>query len=152
MWYEIISNKILIIPTVAWALTQFLKVMIKFIQKRNFDLRYLVSSGGMPSAHSAMVAGLATSAALIQGFDSAAFAISAILALVIMYDAAGLRQSVGKQSVVLNRVLRELRFRRPVTELGRDLREFMGHTPLQVIIGGLLGILVAWSWLTLDGA
>ncbi len=116
------------------------------------DLRYLVVSGGMPSAHSAVVTGLATSVALIQGFGSVAFGISAILALVVMYDAAGLRQSVGKQSIVLNRILRELKLRRPVIELGRDLREFIGHTQFQVIIGGLLGVVVAWSWLAIVGA
>jgi len=150
--YEIITNKVLIIPLCSWALAQLLKVIMILIQKRQLDLRYLVVSGGMPSAHSAVVTGLATSVALIQGFGSVAFGISAILALVVMYDAAGLRQSVGKQSIVLNRILRELRLRRPVIELGRDLREFIGHTQFQVIIGGLLGIVVAWSWLAIVGA
>ena len=152
MLYEIITNKVLIIPLCSWALAQLLKVIIILIQKRQLDLRYLVVSGGMPSAHSAVVTGLATSVALIQGFGSVAFGISALLALVVMYDAAGLRQSVGKQSIVLNRILRELRLRRPVIELGRDLREFIGHTAFQVIIGGLLGIVVAWSWLAIAGA
>jgi hypothetical protein len=150
--YEIITNKVLIIPLCSWALAQLLKVIIILIQKRQLDVRYLVVSGGMPSAHSAVVTGLATSVALIQGFGSVAFGISALLALVVMYDAAGLRQSVGKQSIVLNRILRELRLRRPVIELGRDLREFIGHTQFQVIIGGLLGIVVAWSWLAIAGA
>ncbi len=122
------------------------------IQKRQLDLRYLVVSGGMPSAHSAVVTGLAISVALIQGFGSVAFGISAILTLVVMYDAAGLRQAVGKQSIVLNRILRELRHRRHVIELGRDLREFIGHTQFQVIIGGLLGVVVARSWLAIVGA
>ena len=136
MLYEIITNKVLIIPLCSWALAQLLKVIIILIQKRQLDVRYLVVSGGMPSAHSAVVTGLATSVALIQGFGSVAFGISALLALVVMYDAAGLRQSVGKQSIVLNRILRELRLRRPVIELGRDLREFIGHTQFQVLMGG----------------
>ena len=152
MLYEILTNKVLIIPLCSWALAQLLKVIIILIQKRRLDLRYLVVSGGMPSAHSAVVMGLATSVALIQGFGSVAFGISAILALLVMYDAAGLRQSVGKQSRVLNRILRELRLRRPVIELGRDLREFIGHTQFQVIMGGLLGVVVAWSWLAVVGA
>jgi len=150
--YGIVTNKVLIIPLCSWALAQLLKVIIILIQKRQLDLRYLVVSGGMPSAHSAVVTGLATSVALTQGFGSVAFGISAILALVVMYDAAGLRQSVGKQSIVLNRILRELRLRRPVIKLGRDLREFIGHTQFQVIVGGLLGVVVAWSWLTIVGA
>ncbi len=152
MLYEIVTNKVLIIPLCSWALAQLLKVLIILIQKRQLDLRYLVISGGMPSAHSAVVTGLATSVALIQGFGSVAFGISAILAVVVMYDAAGLRQSVGKQSIVLNRILRELRDRRPVTELGRDFREFIGHTQFEVMMGGLLGIVVAWSWLAIVGA
>ena len=151
MLYEIITNKVLIIPICSWAIAQLLKVIFVLIQKRQLDLHYLVISGGMPSAHSALVSALATSVALIQGLGSVAFGISAILALVVMYDAAGVRQSVGKQSVVLNRIIRELKFRRPIIELGRDLKELVGHTQFQVIIGGLLGIVVAWSWLAIAG-
>ena len=68
-----------------------------------------------------------------------------------MYDAAGLRQSVGQQSVILNRIIRELRVRRPRTEWERDLREFIGHTQFQVIVGGVLGVGVAWLWLAIAG-
>jgi len=68
---------------------------------------------------------------------------------VVMYDAAGIRQSVGLQSVVLNRIMKELRSRRPIAELERDLREFIGHTPFQVIAGAVLGIVVAWLWITI---
>ncbi len=151
MLYEIITNKILIIPICSWAIAQLLKVMVILIRKRQLDLRYLVISGGMPSAHSAIVSALATSVALIQGFGSVAFGITALLALIVMYDAAGVRQSVGKQSVVLNRIIQELRLRRPRTELERDLKEFIGHTSFQVISGGLLGIAVAWLWLAITG-
>ena len=151
MFYELITNKILIIPICSWAVSQLLKVTVVLIQKKQLDLRYLVISGGMPSAHSAFVSALATSVAFIEGLGSAAFGISAILAFVVMYDAAGVRQSVGKQSVVLNRIIRELKLRRPVIELERDLREFIGHTPFQVIVGGLLGIFVAWLWIAIAG-
>ncbi|MFC1920372.1 divergent PAP2 family protein [Chloroflexota bacterium] len=151
MLYEIITNKVLIIPVCSWALAQLLKVLIVLIRKKQLDLRLLVVSGGMPSAHSATVTGLATSVALVEGLGSVAFGISTILALVVMYDAAGLRQSVGKQSIVLNRILRELRLRRPIVELGRDLREFIGHTEFEVIVGGLLGIAIAWLWLIIAG-
>ena len=151
MFYEIITNKVLIIPICSWAITQLLKVIVILIQKKQLDLRYLVISGGMPSSHSALVSALATSVALIQGLGSVAFGISAIFALVVIYDAAGVRRSVGQQSVVLNRIIRELKLRRPLTELGRDLREFVGHTQFQVIIGALLGIVIAWSWLAIAG-
>ncbi len=152
MFYEIITNKVLIIPICSWAIAQLLKVIIILIQKKQLDLRYLVISGGMPSSHSAFVSALATSVALIQGLGSVAFGISTIFALVVIYDAAGVRRSVGQQSVILNRIMRELRDRRPVTELGRDLREFVGHTQFQVITGALLGIVLAWSWLAIAGA
>jgi len=147
--YEIITNKVLVAPLCAWAVAQLLKVFITLVKDKRLDLRYLVISGGMPSAHSALVSALATSVAIIQGLGSVAFGITAILALVVMYDAAGIRQSVGLQSVVLNRIVKELRSRRPIAELERDLREFIGHTPFQVIAGAVLGIIVAWLWVTI---
>lgn len=149
MLYEIITNKILVAPLCAWAVAQLLKVFITLVKEKRLDLRYLVISGGMPSAHSALVSALATSVAIVQGLGSVAFGITAILALVVMYDAAGIRQSVGLQSVVLNRIMKELRSRRPIAELERDLREFIGHTPFQVIAGAVLGIVVAWLWVTI---
>ncbi len=151
MFSEIITNKVLVIPVCSWAIAQLLKVVIVLIQERQLDLRYLVGSGGMPSAHSAVVTALATAVALTQGWGSPAFGISVILALVVMYDAAGVRQSVGRQSVVLNRIMRELRLRRPMAELERDLREFIGHTKFQVGVGALLGIVVASLWFVITG-
>ena len=117
MLYEIITNKVLVAPLCAWAVAQLLKVFITLVKDKRLDLRYLVISGGMPSAHSALVSALATSVAIIQGLGSVAFGITAILALVVMYDAAGIRQSVGLQSVVLKRIVQELRSRRPIAEL-----------------------------------
>jgi len=149
--YEIITNKVLIIPIGSWVIAQVLKTLIILIQKKQLDLRYLIISGGMPSSHSAIVSALATVLALVEGVGSVAFGISAIFALIVMYDAAGVRQSVGQQSKVINRILRDLRVRRPMTEWGRDLREFIGHTSYQVIAGGLLGIAIAWSWLAIAG-
>ena len=151
MFYEIISNKVLIIPLCSWAVAQFLKVIVVLIQKKQLDFHYFVISGGMPSSHSAFVGSLATAVAFVDGLSSVTFGISVVLALVIMYDAAGLRQAVGQQSVVLNRIMRELKMRRPVAEVGRDLRELIGHTPFQVIVGGLLGIFVALSWILITG-
>ena len=151
MFNEIITNNVLIIPICSWAIAQAMKVIIVLLRKKRLDLRFLVISGGMPSAHSAFVTALATSVALIEGLGSVAFGISVIFALVVIYDAAGVRRSVGQQSAILNRIIRELKERRPVTMLGHDLKEFVGHTPLQVIIGVLIGIVVAWSWLTVTG-
>lgn len=149
---EIFTNEILIIPICSWAIAQLLKVIIILIQKKQLDLRYLVISGGMPSAHSAVVSALATSVALTQGLGSAVFGLSVIVALIVMYDAAGVRQSVGKQSIVLNRMIRELSRRRTIIDLEHDLKEFIGHTSFQVIVGGLLGVIIAWSWLAIISA
>ncbi len=142
---------VFLVSICAWVVAQLLKVFIALIRRRRIDLGLFVSSGGMPSAHSAMVSALAASVAIVEGFSSVAFGIAAIFALVVMYDAAGVRRSVGRQSVVLNRIVQEIRFRRPVAELERDLREFIGHTQFQVTIGALLGIGIAWIWFTISG-
>ena len=144
-------SEVLIISGCAWALAQLIKVCVVLIKEKRVDLRYFVFSGGMPSAHSATVCALATAVALIQGLDSVAFGITAILAIVVMYDAAGVRRAVSRQSVILNRIVREIRVRRPRDEVEHDLRELIGHTPFQVIIGALLGIGVAWVWLIIGG-
>jgi hypothetical protein len=141
-------NNIIIASACAWALAQFIKVLIGLIRKRQIDLRDFVSSGGMPSSHSATVSALTTSVAIIEGIGSVAFGISAMFAVIVMYDAAGVRQSVGRQSVVLNRIIAELRDRRPIAELEHNLRVFIGHTPFQVIVGSAMGIIVAWLWFT----
>jgi acid phosphatase family membrane protein YuiD len=147
----LITNNVLVIPACTWAIAQLLKMLVALSQDKGLDLRYLVSSGGMPSAHSAVVSALATATAMTQGFGSAVFGMAVILAFVVMYDAAGVRQSVSQQSVILNRIVRELRLRQPITKLEADLRELVGHTPFQVIVGAALGIAVAWLWLTIAG-
>ena len=151
VFYEIITNKVLVISICGWTVAQLLKVFIVLVREKRLDLRYLVVGGGMPSAHSAVVSALATSVAMTLGWNSAAFGITAILAMVVMYDAAGVRRSVSKQSIVLNRIVKEFGVRRPKGEVERDLREFIGHTPFQVIIGAIMGILIAWLWLAISG-
>ena len=105
----------------------------------------------MPSSHTALVCALAAAVGMMQGFNSVAFAITAILASVVMYDATGVRQAVSQQSIILNRIVKELVDKRPRGEVERDLRKFIGHTPCQVIAGAVLGIFVAWLWLTISG-
>ena len=148
MWYELVASKVLLVSACAWVVAQAVKVVVGLIRERRLDFRYFVSSGGMPSAHSAMVSALSASLAMTQGVGSVAFAIATVVALIVMYDAASVRQSVGEQSVLLNRIVRELRMGHLRGEVERDLRELMGHTPFQVIVGSILGILVAWLWLT----
>lgn len=152
MLHDLITNKALIIPICAWALAQLAKTGVALWQGKGLRLRYLFGSGGMPSSHSAFVTALATSVAIIQGISSVTFAISTILALVVMYDAAGIRQSVSRQSTILNHIVKELRLGRRVTEMESDLRELVGHTPFQVVAGAALGIAVAWLWIIIAGA
>ena len=151
MVYEIITNKALVIPVCAWAVAQVAKTLVSLLQGKGLNLRYLLGSGGMPSSHSAFVTALATAVARLEGFGSVAFAICVILALVVMYDAAGVRQSVARQSVVLNRIVKELRLKRPMVGLGSDLRELVGHSAFQVIAGAALGIAIAWLWIAIAG-
>jgi uncharacterized protein len=151
MLYDLITNWVLIIPLCAWVIAQLIKVLIALMQGKGLDLSNFVNSGGMPSSHSAMVSALATAVAMTNGFDSTFFAISVVLASIVMYDAAGVRQSVGQQSVVLNRIILELKRRQPLVKIEADIRELMGHTPFEVIVGGALGIALAWLWLFVAG-
>ena len=151
MLHDPITNWVLIIALCAWMVAQLVKLLVALARGKGLDLSFFISSGGMPSAHSAMVCALATAIAIKDGFGSAYFAIAVILALVVTYDAAGVRQSVGQQSVVLNRIILELKRKEPMIKIEADLRELMGHTPFEVYIGAALGIGVAWLWLFLAG-
>jgi len=151
MLHDLITNWVLIIALCAWMVAQLVKLLVALARGKGLDLSFFISSGGMPSAHSAMVCALATAIAIKDGFGSAYFAIAVILALVVTYDAAGVRQSVGQQSVVLNRIILELKRKEPMIKIEADLRELMGHTPFEVYIGAALGIGMAWLWIFLAG-
>ena len=135
------ENRILVAAFIAWAIAQLTKTVYELIRYRELRLNRLVSSGGMPSSHSALVMGLATATGRIAGFESAAFAISLVLAVIVMYDAAGVRRAVSIQARILNQMIEEAFQGKPFAE--KRLRELIGHTPTQVIVGGLLGIAVA---------
>jgi acid phosphatase family membrane protein YuiD len=135
------ENRILVASFIAWAIAQLTKTIYELIRYRELRLNRLVSSGGMPSSHSALVMSLATATGCIAGFDSAAFAISLVLAVIVMYDAAGVRRAVSIQARILNQMIDEAFQGKPFAE--KRLRELIGHTPTQVIVGGLLGIGVA---------
>ena len=141
---SILSYKALVVPCGAWFVAQVLKLLISLIQDRRLDLSYMVKMGGMPSAHSSTVCALATTIAILEGINSAAFAVAVFFAIIVMNDATGVRQTVGTQSGILNRMLDELFKGRPAFE--QRLKEFIGHTRLEIIAGGLLGILLAWWW------
>ena len=143
IWQQLLSNTTLITACVAWLIAQVLKTIIDFRVYKSFNPERLVGSGGMPSSHSSTVCALAASAFLHYGPGSFEFSVSFILAMVVMYDATGVRQETGKQAKVLNALLRENPFEWTGELLEQRLKEFVGHTPLQVFAGAVLGILVA---------
>ena len=151
MLYKLITNWVLIIPLCSWVVAELIKIIIAFAKGKGLSLIYFISSGGMPSAHAAMVSALATSIAITNGFGSPLFAIAVILALIVMYDASAVQQSVGRQSVVLNRIILVLKRREPIVKIEADLRELMGHTQFEVIVGAVLGIAIARIWLFFAG-
>jgi len=128
-------------PFCSWMTAQFTKMLCGYYRTRRLDFRYLASTGGMPSAHSAMVMGLAAAVGLAAGFDSAAFVISLGFAIVVMFDASTVRRAAGLQARLLNEIVDELFKEHHLSE--RKLAELLGHTRLEVFMGMILGILMA---------
>ena len=114
------------------------------IIKRKIDVRLFTTTGGMPSSHSAGVMGLSTAVGLINGFHSIEFAISIGFACIVMYDAAGVRRAAGKQAACLNRIIMDI-YKQDLAEAGGKLKELLGHTPMQVFVGALYGVLYAFA-------
>ena len=139
------DNQVLISALVGWTVAQLLKTIIDLILNRSFSAERLVGSGGMPSSHSATVCGLTTAAGLVYGVSSFEFAISFVLASVVMYDAMGVRREAGKQAKLLNMILEQDSFRLTNEALQQRLEELIGHTPLQVLAGAALGIALAFA-------
>lgn len=136
---QIFNNHILIISIAACLMAQLLKLIIELIRHRKVNLKYLVTTGGMPSAHSALVSSLATGVGIKEGWDSPAFSIACLFAVIVMYDAAGVRQAAGKQARILNQILDG--FFQDGKEVNEErLKELLGHTPFQVLVGLALGV------------
>jgi len=135
------QNKILIITLTVWAIAQAIKVLLGVIREKRFNFKWFIGTGGMPSSHAAGATALATTCGLEVGFDSVMFAFAAVFALVTMFDAQGVRRSAGQQAAILNQILDDMYFKGKI-ETDR-LLELIGHTPLQVIIGFVLGIILA---------
>lgn len=127
-------------PLVAWAVAQVAKVVIASARMRRLNLRVLADPGGMPSSHSAICMGLTTAIGKHLGVSTAPFAIALILSFVVMYDAAGVRRAAGRQAAVLNRLVQDLVHMRGVQET--ELRELLGHTPVEVLVGAVLGVAI----------
>lgn len=138
---EVFHNKIFITTLSAWVVAQTIKVLIGVVSQKRFDFRWFVGTGGMPSSHTAGASCLATSIGLNCGFDSVYFALAASFAIVVMFDAQGVRRASGRQAQILNRIMDDIYWQGKIRE-GR-LRELIGHTPIEVIAGFLLGVAIA---------
>ena len=138
---QLFQNKVLWATLIAWVVAQTLKVLLAVHRKRRFDVRWFLGTGGMPSAHSAGVSALAVAVGRQIGFHTPGFAVALIFALVTMFDAQGVRRSVGRQAIALNKMLDELYVKGQVSQ--ERLMELLGHTPIEVFVGAALGCGIA---------
>lgn len=132
------GSEIILSSFIAAFLAQFIKVVTYVIQHKSINFKIFTTTGGMPSSHSAFVIAMATSVGLIEGFSSSIFALSLGFALIVMYDAAGVRRSAGKMAASLNRIMAEV-YKTPASE---KLKELLGHTPIEVLAGATLGVFI----------
>ncbi|MDD5431721.1 MAG: divergent PAP2 family protein [Candidatus Omnitrophica bacterium] len=147
---QFINNKILAITISGWLIAQTIKVLIGIIRYKRFDFRWFVGTGGMPSSHATGASCLAFAIGFEYGFDSVFFALAASFALVVMFDAQGVRRSSGKQARILNKITEDIYWQGKFDE--GKLRELIGHTPVEVIVGFLLGIVIVLAQRALFGA
>lgn len=140
IFQELLSNQVLVSAVTGWLVAQVLKTIIDFSLNKSFSPERLVGSGGMPSSHSATVCAMVTSTVVCYGVASNEFAFSFVLASIVMYDAIGVRRETGKQAKLLNMIMQQDFFKLNAVEFQEKLKEFVGHTPLQVLAGAILGI------------
>ena len=138
---DILHNKILLTTLIAWAAAQIIKVILGVIREKRFNFKWFIGTGGMPSSHAAGATALAASCGIEKGFDSVEFALAAVFAIVTMFDAQGVRRSAGQQAKLLNQILDDIYWKGKFES--DKLFELIGHTPLQVLIGGIFGIVFA---------
>ncbi|GLI57584.1 membrane protein [Propionigenium maris DSM 9537] len=138
------GNRIADVVFIAWFIAQFYKLLSCVVTERRIDIRRMWGTGGMPSSHSSTVTSLAASVAIVEGEKSTLFAIALIFSGVVMYDAAGIRRAAGKQAGVLNKIVERLAHKIEEKIHDETLKELLGHTPFEVLIGALLGIVVAF--------
>ncbi len=146
-FHDIFTNKILIITLTVWGLAQCVKVLLGVITEKRFNFRWFIGTGGMPSSHAAGATALATICGLEVGFQSAIFALATVFALVTMFDAQGVRRATGVQAGILNRIMDDIYWKGKIE--ADQLKELIGHTPVQVVIGSLLGLgtsLLLYRW------
>jgi acid phosphatase family membrane protein YuiD len=141
-------NQVLISALAAWSLAQLIKVPLEYFQTRRWNWALLLRAGGMPSSHSALVASVTHAIGLHIGFDTPLYAIAFVLSMIVIYDATGIRRQAGKHAEIINTMIADLASGHPLKE--EQLREVLGHTPLEALGGTLLGLFTAqlayWAW------
>jgi len=136
------NSNVIVTCILAWFIAQLIKVILTLIIEKRIDFRRFVGSGGFPSSHASFVTSLATAVGLVNGFNGSEFAISVVLALVVMYDAAGVRRAAGQQARILNKIVEEFDIK-DLAKTDKRLKELLGHTPKEVFAGAILGIVIA---------
>ena len=137
---KVITNKYIYVPVIVWFCIQVFKVIYDLITTKKLNFKRLMGAGGMPSSHSAIVTTLAALLGKYQGLDTPIFAVSVVFAMIVMYDAAGVRRAAGKQARLLNKIVETPGL--SGVQVQEKLVEVLGHTPLQVIVGAIIGIVV----------
>lgn len=137
---KIVTNKYIYIPLIVWFSIQVFKVIYDLITTKKFNFKRIMGAGGMPSSHSAVVTTLATLIGKYEGVETSIFALALVFAMVVMYDAAGVRRAAGKQASLLNKIIETPGL--SGVQVQEKLVEVLGHTPLQVIVGAAIGIIV----------
>lgn len=138
---QIFNNKVVGVSALSWAIAQVIKIILDYFKNKTFDYSRIIGTGGMPSSHSAFVSGLTFSIGFQEGFSSSLFAISFAFAMVVMYDASGVRRAAGKQAEVLNIFIDN--FEKHGIKIDSRLKELLGHSPVEVLAGAILGLVVA---------
>lgn len=142
--WEVLNNRVFVTTFFAWFIAQSLKVLLGVIREKRFNFKWFVGTGGMPSSHAAGVVALATSVGIQEGTGSALFAVTCMFAVVVISDAQGVRRATGKQAEILNKMLEDIYWKKHIEE--DRLKELVGHTPIEVIAGIAMGLLVAFGF------
>lgn len=140
---ELLKNDVLITAIIGWFIAQVIKVLLVLLQNKRIDWSRFVGSGGMPSSHTSFVMSLTTAIGYTEGISSNAFAICAVLAFVVMYDASGVRRATGTQAKVINKLVDSYEETEDIEISDEKLKELIGHSPIEVFAGALLGFLIA---------
>ena len=144
----VFANPVLIAALMAWSLAQAIKVPLEYARNRRWDFALLFRAGGMPSSHSALIAATTHAIGLFDGFYTPLYALAFVVAMVVIYDATGIRRQAGKHAEIINAMIKDLASGHPLHE--QQLREVLGHTPMEALTGTLLGITIAQTlWIAL---